>query len=43
MTPPRSTAPAISTSTGGIILPMSRPALGIITIFTFTNNWNDFF
>ncbi len=26
-----------------IILPMSRPALGIITIFTFTNNWNDFF
>jgi ABC-type glycerol-3-phosphate transport system permease component len=26
-----------------IILPMSRPALGIIAIFTFTNNWNDFF
>lgn len=26
-----------------IILPMSQPVLGIITIFTFTNNWNDFF
>lgn len=26
-----------------IILPMSLPVLGIITIFTFTNNWNDFF
>jgi ABC-type glycerol-3-phosphate transport system permease component len=26
-----------------IILPMSRPVLGIISIFTFTNNWNDFF
>lgn len=26
-----------------VILPMSRPVLGIITIFTFTNNWNDFF
>jgi ABC-type glycerol-3-phosphate transport system permease component len=26
-----------------LILPISLPALGIITIFTFTNNWNDFF
>lgn len=26
-----------------IILPLSAPVLGIITIFTFTNNWNDFF
>jgi multiple sugar transport system permease protein len=26
-----------------IILPMSQPVLGIITIFTFTSNWNDFF
>ena len=26
-----------------LIMPMSTPALGIIAIFTFTNNWNDFF
>ena len=26
-----------------IILPMSRPVLGIIAIFTFINHWNDFF
>lgn len=26
-----------------VILPMSRAVLGIIAIFTFTNNWNDFF
>jgi multiple sugar transport system permease protein len=26
-----------------LVMPMSAPALGIIAIFTFTNNWNDFF
>jgi multiple sugar transport system permease protein len=26
-----------------IILPLSLPVLGIITIFTFTSHWNDFF
>lgn len=26
-----------------VIVPMSRPALGAIAIFTFTNVWNDFF
>ena len=26
-----------------VILPLARPALGVVAIFTFTGNWNNFF
>jgi ABC-type glycerol-3-phosphate transport system permease component len=28
---------------GRVILPLARPALGVVAIFTFTGNWNNFF
>jgi ABC-type glycerol-3-phosphate transport system permease component len=28
---------------GRVILPLAKPALGVVAIFTFTGNWNNFF
>jgi multiple sugar transport system permease protein len=33
----------VSTTFWRISLPLARPALGVVAIFTFTGNWNNFF
>ena len=42
MTPPRWTAAACFTIYSRILLPLSRPALATVAIFTFFGTWNDF-
>ena len=37
-----STAPASSRSSGKIVLPLSKPIIAVLVIFTFMWRWNDF-
>ncbi len=39
---PASTAPASCGSGGAILLPIVRPSLAAVAIFTFVTSWNDF-
>ena len=41
--PPASTAPAKPTTFTRIALPMIKPGIGALAIFTFINSWNDYF